>query len=138
MTTTTLQVSASASKGRLWTGRIISWICILFMLFDGSMKVIRERHVIEASNHMGWPVDTLQPMGIVLLICTILYAIPRTAVLGAILLTAWLGGATAENLRGGFSIWFSVVFGVLVWLGLWLQDADLSAHLPVKKTGRRS
>ena len=136
MTTTALQTVASVPKGRLYTGRIISWICILFLLFDASMKIIRERHTIEASNHMGWPVDTLQPIGIVLLICTILYALPRTAILGAILLTAWLGAATAENLRTGFSIWFSIVFGVLVWLGLWLQNADLGDYLPVKKARR--
>jgi hypothetical protein len=129
-------MTANIPKGRLWTGRIISWLCILFLLFDASMKIIRERHTIEASNHMGWPVDTLQPIGFVLLICTILYAVRRTAVLGAVLLTAWLGGATAENLRAGFSIWFSIIFGLLVWLGIWLQDTHLSDHLPVKKTGR--
>ena len=133
MTTTTAQMAVGIPNGRLWTGRIISWLCILFLLFDAIMKIIGERHTIETSSHMGWPVDTLKPIGFVLLVCTILYAVPRTAVLGAILLTAWLGAATAENLRTGFSIWFSVIFGVLVWLGLWLQDAHLSDHLPVKK-----
>lgn len=75
----------------------------------------------------------MQPLGFVLLVCTILYAIPRTAVLGAVLLTAWLGGATAENLRVGFPVWFSVVFGLLVWLGLWLRDDRLRSHLPVRR-----
>ena len=135
MTTTTLPSATGISNGRLWTGRIISWLCIIFLLFDAITKIIRERHTIEASNHMGWPVDTLQPIGFVLLVCTILYALPRTAVLGAILLTAWLGAATAENLRTGFPIWFSVIFGALVWLGLWLRDTQLSTHLPVKKAG---
>ena len=104
------------------TGLVISWICILFLLFDAITKIIGERHTVEASQHVGWPVETLTPIGVVLLICTILYIIPRTAVLGAILLTAWLGGATAMNVRAGFPWWFSVVFGVLVWLGLGLRD----------------
>jgi TRAP-type mannitol/chloroaromatic compound transport system permease small subunit len=132
-TTTTAPITASIPKGRLWTGRIISWLCILFLVFDASMKIILERHSVEASGKVGWPVQTLQPLGFVLLACTILYAIPRTAILGAVLLTAWLGGATAENLRTGFPLWFSVVFGILVWLGLWLRDDRLRSHLPVRK-----
>jgi DoxX-like family len=130
--TTTLATPA-IPKGRLWTGRIISWICILFLLFDASMKIILEHHSVEASAKVGWPVQTLQPLGFVLLVSTILYAIPRTAILGAVLLTAWLGGATAENLRTGFAVWFSVVFGLLVWLGLWLRDDRLRSHLPVRR-----
>ena len=133
MQTTIAQPVHTASKARLWTGRIISAICILFLLFDSITKIIRERHTIEASGKLGWPVETLVPLGWVLLLCTILYTIPRTAVLGAILLTAWLGGATAENLRSGFPLWFSIVFGILVWLGLWLRDIHLSSHLPVKR-----
>ena len=123
MQSTTLQpVSKPISKGAFWGGWIISIICILFLLFDGITKAIKEHHTIEASSKMGWPVETLQPMGIVLLLITILYAIPRTAVLGAILVTAWLGGATAELVRIGYPLWFSVTFGILVWLGLWLRD----------------
>ena len=133
MQTTIAQPVITASKGRVYTGRIITALCILFLLFDAIMKIIKERHTIEASGKLGWPVDTLVPLGWVLLLCTILYSIPRTAVLGAILLTAWLGGATAENLRTGFPLWFSILFGILVWLGLWLRDVHLSSHLPVKK-----
>src|ERR1700744_1887509 len=70
---------AQPTKGRLWTGRIISGICILFLLFDAITKIFKEHHTIEASAKLGWPVDTLQPLGVVLLLCTILYAIPRTA-----------------------------------------------------------
>lgn len=130
MTTTT---PASISKGRLWTGRIISGICILFLLFDSITKIFREHHTIEASAKVGWSANTIQPLGIVLLAITILYMIPRTALLGAVLLTAWLGGATAENLRAGFPWWFSVVFGLLVWLGIWLRDDRLRTQLPVRK-----
>lgn len=135
-TTITTPVAPSVSKGRLWTGRVITYLVILFMLFDATMKIVRERHVIETSAKMGWPVETLVPIGFVLLICTILYAIPRTAVLGAVLLTAWLGGATAENLRTGNPIWFSIVFGILVWAGLWLRDEHLNTCLPLRNTRR--
>lgn len=132
-TTITKPVAPAIPKGRLWTGRVINYILLLFLLFDAITKIIRERHTIEASGKIGWHAETLQGLGIVLLICTILYAIPRTAVLGAVLLTAWLGGATAENLRAGYPIWFSVIFGILVWLSLWLRDEHLDTHLPLRK-----
>src|SRR5262249_41521092 len=99
-TTTNANTSgATSSKGRLWTGRILTYILILFLLFDAITKAIKESHTVSSSEQMGWPVASLQPLGLVLLIITILYAIPRTAVLGAVLLTAWLGGATAEMVR---------------------------------------
>lgn len=133
-TTLTSPAPASISKGRLWTGRIISWICILFLAFDGGTKAILEQHTVDAAGKMGWPVQTLQPLGIVLLISTLLYAIPRTAILGAVLLTAWLGGATAETVRANPGWWFfPIVFGLLVWLGIWLRDDRLRMHLPVRK-----
>ena len=126
MTTTTIQAPPpDTSKGRIWTGRIITWICVLFLLFDAFMKIIKEHHTIESSAKMGWPVNTLQTLGFILLVCTILYMIPRTAILGAILLTAYLGGATAVNVMVGFPFIFPVIFAVLVWLGLWLRHAHL-------------
>ena len=130
---TTNTASASIPKGRLWTGRIISWLCILFMLFDASMKIILDHHSVEGSAKVGWSAGMLQPLGSTLLICTILYAIPRTAILGAILLTAYLGGATAENIRAGFPLWFSVIFGILVWLGIWLRDDRLRSEIPIRR-----
>jgi hypothetical protein len=130
MTTTTIQAPAPVtSKGRLWTGRIITGICVLFLLFDAFMKIIKEHHTIESSAKMGWPVNTLQTLGFVLLLCTILYMVPRTAILGAILLTAYLGGATAVNVMVGFPFIFPVIFAVLVWLGLWLLHAHLRRAL---------
>jgi len=130
MTTTTIQAPLPVrSKGSLWTGRIITWICVLFLLFDALTKIIKEHHTVEASAKMGWPVNTLQPLGFVLLLCIILYVIPRTAVLGAILLTAWLGGATAVDVMVGFPFFFPVIFAVLVWLGLWLRHAHLRRAL---------
>ncbi|HVS96630.1 MAG TPA: DoxX family protein [Puia sp.] len=135
MQTTTITgiPAASASKARLWTGRILTYLLLLFLLFDAVMKLIREHHTIEASAKLGWQADWIQTLGFVLFVSTILYAIPATAVLGAILLTAYLGGATAANILAHFPFYFPVVFGMLIWLALWLRDERLTAHLPVRR-----
>lgn len=125
-------LKTTSSKGMFWTGRIISYICILFLLFDAIMKVIREKHTIEASAKLGWPIETLQPLGFILLICTILYMIPRTAVMGAILLTAYLGGATATSVYAHQPYYFAVIFGILVWAGLYLRHAKLRSLVPME------
>jgi DoxX-like family len=128
--------TAGVSKGALWTGRVISTLCILFLLFDGITKVIQERHTVAAMAQGGYRVGLLVPFGITVLACTILYAIPATAVLGALLLTAWLGGATDSMVRmdsPGHPFLFPVVFGVLVWLGLYLREPRLHQILPVRK-----
>ena len=125
--------AASASKARLWTGRILTYLLLLFLLFDAIMKLIREHHTIEASAKIGWQADSIQTLGFILFVSTILYAIPATALLGAILLTAYLGGATAVNILAHFPFYFPVVFGILVWLALWLRDERLNTHLPVRR-----
>ena len=133
-TTTITNTSASStSKPRLWTGRILTGLLTLFLLFDAIMKIIKERHTIETSAKLGWQADTVQTLGFVLLVSTILYVIPRTAVLGAILLTAYLGGAVAASILAHYPFYFPVIFGVVVWLALWLRDDKLSTHLPVRK-----
>jgi len=133
-TTVTTASTPSTSKARLWTGRVITYILILFLLFDAFGKIVKQADTVSASAKMGWPVESLQPLGITLLIITILYAIRRTAVLGAVLLTAWLGGATAEMVRSKPEfLWFPIVFGILAWLALWLRDDRLSSHLPIGK-----
>jgi hypothetical protein len=135
MQTTTITTASvnSTSKGRLWTGRILTYLLLLFLLFDAITKVIKERHTIETSSKLGWQPDTIQTLGIVLLVSTILYAIPRTAVLGAILLTAYLGGAVAASILSHYPFFFPVIFGVVVWLALWLRDDKLGSHLPLRK-----
>ena len=87
------------SKGRLWTGRIISAVVVLFLLFDSITKVMKVRAVIEASAQLGYPANTIFTIGIILLVCTVFYIIPQTAVLGAILLTGYLGGEPAHRQR---------------------------------------
>lgn len=115
---------------KLWTGRVISGICILFLLFDAVIKIIKDIHAVEASVKLGLPEHSIQGIGIVLLICTVLYAFPRTAILGAILLTGYLGGAIAIMVRAEQSLYFALVFGLLVWLGLYLRDERLRVINP--------
>ena len=127
--------SASVPKGSLWAGRIISAFAVLFMIFDGVTKVIKAPQVIEATVRIGFPENTIVGIGAALLICTGLYIIPRTSVLGAILLTAYLGGATAANVRVSsplFNTSFPIVFGVLIWAGLFLRDRVLRALIPLR------
>src|SRR6266481_1110920 len=93
--------SGSVSKGSLWTGRIISGIVALFLIFDGVTKLIKAPQVIKATVQIGFPESTIVGIGITVLVCTALYLIPRTSILGAIFLTAHLGGATAANIRAG-------------------------------------
>lgn len=116
----TIATTATTSKGTLWAGRIVMGLVTLFLLFDAVMKIFPNEIVIQDSAKLGWTASTLRPLGIVLLTSTILYVIPRTALLGAILLTAYLGGATASCIlaKAGMNCLFPVVFGVVVWLGL--------------------
>ena len=122
-----------SSKGMIWGGWIVSVLVGLFLLLDGVMKLFKPQFVVEATVKLGYPESAIIGIGAVLVVCTLIYLFPRTAVLGAILLTGYLGGAVATHVRvneGAFPIVFGVVFGVLVWLGLWLRDARLRALLP--------
>ena len=119
------------SKKRLWAGRIVSTLTILFLLFDGVTKVMKVPAVMEASTQAGYPASTIPGIGLVLIVCTLLYAIPRTSILGAILLTGYLGGAVATNVRIIAPLFTNVLapvyFGVMVWGGLYLRDDRLRA-----------
>jgi Na+/proline symporter len=124
------------SKGALWTGRVISTICILFLVFDGVTKVIRESHVVQAMAQGGYQPGVEVPLGVTVLLCALLYAFPKTSVLGALLLTGWLGGAVDSMVRmdaPGHPFLFPVFFGVLVWMGLYLREDRLKQLLPVRK-----
>jgi hypothetical protein len=127
--------SAPVSKIRLWAGRIISAIPALFLLMDGVMKLFKPAIVVETTVKLGYSEGVILPLGIVLLACTILYLIPRTAILGAILLTGYLGGAVATHVRvgeGAFPVLFPVIMGVLLWGGLWLRDDRLRTLIPFR------
>jgi|SRR5580692_50351 hypothetical protein len=125
------------SKKMLWTGRAISGLITVLLLMDAVMKIAQVAPVMEGTVKVGYPASAVLPIGIILLLCLICYVIPRTAVLGAILLTGYLGGAVATNFRIStplFSyILVPVYVGVLVWGGLFLQDERLRALIPLRK-----
>jgi DoxX-like family len=118
--------TAAVSKKALWTGRIISGWLVLFLLFDGVVKVIKLAPAMEGTGRLGYPLSLVVPIGIVELLCVIAYVIPRTSILGAILLTGYLGGATATQVRVE-DPWFlfPVAVGVLLWVGLLLREPRL-------------
>ena len=125
------------SKVALWAGRVITALVVLFFIFDGVTKVIKIPQVIEASVQLGYTESQIVGIGILLLVCTAIYLLPQTTVLGAILLTGYMGGAIATHVNaesGLFPISFSAAFGVLVWLGLYLRAPRLHALLPLKKS----
>jgi hypothetical protein len=125
----------SESKAMLWTGRVLSALPALFLVFDGAMKLVQPEPVVKATVGLGYPVSVLTGLGIVLLTCTLLYLLPRTAVLGAILLTGYLGGAVASHVRvgeGWFPTLFPAIFGALLWGGLYLRDSRLRQLLPLR------
>ena len=122
------------SSKRLWAGRIVSFLPALLLLFSGTMKLLRVPAVIEGMAHYGYPEHLLLYIGILEVGCTIVYVIPRTAILGAILMTGYLGGATATNVRVGDASFIGpVLAGVLLWAGLYLQDGRLSALIPMRR-----
>lgn len=128
--------TAPVSKKMIWAGRIVSALPILFLLMDGIMKLVRPAVVVETTVRLGYPETVIVPLGFVLLACTVLYTIPRTSVLGAILLTGYLGGAVATHVRFHedlFPIVFPIIFGVLIWGGLYLRDERLRALIPFRK-----
>jgi DoxX-like family len=143
MTATTLQAKEPPmysteppiSSTRLWASRIMSGLAALFLLLDGGMKLFKPPVVVEATVQLGYPESVIVGIGVVLLISTILYLIPRTAILGAILLTGYLGGAVATHVRVSavlFNIVFPVIFGALLWGGLWLRDRRVRKLLPLR------
>jgi hypothetical protein len=112
-------------------------LTVLFMLFDSLAKLALERHAISATTQIGYPVNAIRPLGAIALACTILYAIPRTSIIGAILLTGYLGGAVASKVRIDdplfSSVLFGVYFGLIAWGGLYLRDGRLRALIPVRR-----
>ena len=130
-----VQVGSFPSSKGVWAGRIVSWLPGLLLLVDGVAKLFKPAAVIEGTVKLGYSESVIIPLGIVLIVCTVLYLIPRTAVLGAILLTGYLGGAVATHVRaadGIFPVVFAVTFGVVLWLGLYLRDARLRELVPLR------
>lgn len=130
--------STAPGKGALWTGRVLSGLALAFFAMDGAIKIFAQPMVAEASAPLGWPADpgTIYMLAALLLGSALLYAIPRTAVLGAILLTGYLGGAVATHVRVGSPLFthalFGVYLGIIIWGGLWFRDPRLRALIPLR------
>lgn len=129
--------AGSVASRRIWTGRIASALCVLFLLMDSGIKIIRAQPAVEGTVELGYSASLVVPIGILLLACTILYVIPQTAILGAILLTGYLGGAVATHVRVGSPlvshVLFPVYLGLLIWGGLYLREGALRALIPLKR-----
>ena len=128
--------AASGSKKRRWAGYILTAMLGLFLLFDAAGKLMLPKQVIDASLRLGLPVSLDPGIGVLLLVCTLVYLIPRTAVLGAVMLTGYLGGAVAIQMRAGSSTFetvFPVLIGVLVWAGIYLRECRLCAIFPLRR-----
>lgn len=127
------------TDGAVWAGRILTGLLVAFLLVDAVMKLVPTAPVIETSAQMGWPTEIsgLRMLGVVLLLSTLLYAIPRTSILGAVLLTGYLGGTVAIHVRIAdpwFShILFGVYLGILMWGGLYLRNEQLRELFPLKR-----
>lgn len=131
-----LSQAAPSSSKFLWTSRIIRGIIVLVLLFDSITKLLRPRQYGEAAPLLGFSVRELVGIGAVLLICTAIYVIPRTSVLGAILLTGYLGGATFANVHFGMPVpvvFLPIVFGILIWLDIFLREPRLRALIPLQQ-----
>ena len=111
-----------SATAKTWAARVVGSLLVLFLLIDGAGKVLRLAPYVEGTARVGYPASCVVPLGLVLLACTILYVVPRTAILGAVLLTGYLGGATATHVRMGEPFVFPVVFGVLLWACLYVRD----------------
>lgn len=130
------ETATGVSSRRLWAARVISALAVLFLLFDAVIHIMRIGPVDKGFVDLGYAASLAVPLGIIELICVILYVIPRTSVLGAVLLTGYLGGAVATNVRVGAPLFSHVLFpvyvGVFLWAGLYLRDNRLRAVFPVR------
>ena len=124
--------TAPVSKKTLWAGYIMSALPVLILLLSAAMKFANPPPVAEGFKHLGLPESFALGLGVLELSCTLLYIIPRTSVLGAILLTGYLGGAILAHLRVGDPFFGPVIFGVLIWGGLFLRDPRLRALIPFR------
>ncbi len=128
-----MEAAAPNSKKIVWVGRVISAIPVLFMVFSAVLKFLRLAPVVQGMVRFGYPDDLLFLLGVLEFLSCVVYVIPRTAVLGAILMTGYLGGATASNVRiGDPSYIMTVVLGVMVWGGLFFREPRVRALIPLR------
>ena len=135
----TIAETAPVSKPARWTGRVLSGLVIVFLVFDGAIKLVPWPVVTETMDRMGYgsSESLARTLGVITVACTVLYAIPPTSILGAILLTGYLGGAMASHIRIGSPLFthtlFGLYLGLMVWGGLWLRDGTLRDLIPWRR-----
>ena len=136
----TVTINHAGSRRALWTGRIISGLAVAFLVFDSVGKLLGVQPVIDGTRQLGYPPDIVFGLGVTLLSCVLAYLNPRTSVLGAVLLTGYLGGAVATHVRVGNPLFTHVLFptyvAALLWGGILLRDTQLRAFLPWRKRRR--
>ncbi|CAN5130162.1 DoxX family protein [soil metagenome] len=128
-----IENTANVSPAALWTGRILSYLPILLLTVSAIMKFVQPAGFEEGLAHLGWSSEKMYLIAIVELLCCVVYLIPRTAILGAILIAAYLGGAVATHVRVGDLFIGPVAVGIAVWLGLYLRDPRLRSLVPFTK-----
>ncbi len=125
-----------ASRKAVWTGRVLSGLAVLFLLFDAGVKVLEHPMAVQGTAELGYPQAVIFGLGTLQLVCLAVYLVPRTAALGAVLWTGYFGGAVATHVRIGHPLFSHVLFPVyvaaLLWAGLWLRDERLRSVLPVR------
>jgi hypothetical protein len=122
---------------RLWTGRVLSGLPVLLLLLSAAMKLSHPPMVVETFvTKLGYPSSVLPALALLELLCTVVYVVPRTAVLGAVLLTGYLGGAVATHVRVGEAFVVPLLLGVLLWAGLYLRDERVRSLLPLRQAAR--
>lgn len=138
--TSQLDSTRHVSKAALWSGRIVGGLPALFLIVDAAMKLAKPDFVVKPTVELGFSEGVIEPLGVVLLVSTLLYLIPRTSILGSVLLTGYLGGAVATHVlvgHGWFEILFPVAFGILLWGGLWFRDPSVRRVLPLRESQDR-
>jgi uncharacterized membrane protein YphA (DoxX/SURF4 family) len=127
------EIAAPVSKKMLWAGYVASGLPALLLIFSGVMKLIQPEGMPEEFARLGYPAGLAPGIGVVELLCTVLYLIPQTSVLGAILLAGYLGGATATHVRIGDAFIMPIIVGAVLWAGLYLRDPRVRALIPLRK-----
>jgi hypothetical protein len=130
-----VQTSATISNKAIWTGRIISALPVLLMVFSGVMKLVKPPSLVDGFHQLGLPLSLSVGLGILEISCAVIYVIPRTAVLGAILITGYFGGAILTNVRLANPAWvMPLILGMLAWGGLFLRDRRIRELVPLRRT----
>ena len=124
---------ATVSKAALWTGRVMTALPALMLLFSGAMKFTGSPEIAKGFEHLGLPLGHAAGLGTLELACTLIYLIPRTSVIGAILLTGYLGGAIQTHVRIGERVYTHIIMGVFIWGGLYLRELRLRALIPLTR-----